>query len=167
MAKNTQITIEAWKAMITPVMRTVHKDLMNRHQIALGECGLTKMHVGYIMALKSGGMTLKALSEKLNMDKANTTRAMVFLRESDLIADDRKSENSRKYNIFLTEKGQTIADKLKKIMDEAFAEYTRGISEEEISAIVAVLEKIRKNIDPEGKLLLLTPPMSDDQCPDC
>jgi DNA-binding MarR family transcriptional regulator len=124
------------------------------------------MHVAYVMALKSGEMTMKAISEKLNMDKANTTRAMVFLREAGLITDDRESENSRKYNIFLTEKGQSLARALKRSMDEAFAVYTKGLSEDEIGAIIAVLEKVRKNIDPEGKLLS-APTVSDDQCPDC
>ncbi|MDR0887606.1 MAG: MarR family winged helix-turn-helix transcriptional regulator [Candidatus Methanoplasma sp.] len=164
MTGSSQITADAWKAAIAPIMRTVHKDLMSRHQAVLGEYGLTKMHAGYIMALSHGPDTLKGISEKLNLDKANTTRAVVFLREAGLVTDDRVSDTSRKYNIFLTEKGQDIAQALKKSMNDAFDTYTKGISQEEIDAIIAVLEKIRRNIDPKGKLLSTELP---DKCDNC
>lgn len=68
--------------------------------------GLTSAHAVYLIALKlQDGQTLVSLSRFLDLDTANTNRVIKVLREKGFVYDDRKTENSKKYFIYLTEAG--------------------------------------------------------------
>ncbi|MDR3206147.1 MAG: MarR family winged helix-turn-helix transcriptional regulator [Candidatus Methanoplasma sp.] len=143
---------QAWCAFAPIVARTISKDLLRRCQGVLGEHGLAKMHMIFIATLAADGATLKDLSNSLCVDKAHTTRAIAFLTERGFVYDDRDNEKSRKYKVFLTVKGRTLAADLKKVIDDAFVDYTDGIPEEDILTVMSVMEKMRSNIDSEEKL---------------
>ena len=115
---------------------------------AVEEYGLTSAHSFYLIALNlQDGQTLVEISRFLDMDTANTNRVMKVLKEKGLVRDDRKTPTSKKYSIYLTEKGKEISDR---IMDETQSRmngYFEGISKDEISGMRATLIKILKNVD--------------------
>ena len=85
--------------------------------------GLTHSHAIYLIALHlQDGQTLVGLSRFLDLDTANTNRVIKVLREKEFIYDDRESESSKKYRIYLTEKGHSLAkaviNRLKEVNDK-------------------------------------------------
>jgi len=142
---------DSWKTLMPVIMRTLKKDMDRRCMEEMEQYGLSKIHLGYLMVLGSGKTTMKSLSESLNLDKSNTTRVIADLRSKGLVVDDRTKENSKKYNIFLTEEGMELTSVLKSKVDTAFEEYLTDIPREEIVSMMDTLRKICNNMDPEGR----------------
>ena len=147
MSEDRKDTLESWNSVFHVLMRAVIHDVQKRLQPILDRYGLSKVHIAYLVALDAGQTTLRCLSDDLGMDKANTTRAMNGLREAGLAEDDRQSENSRKYNVFLTEGGKDLAKELKAELEGAYGQYMEGISDEEIRLTLDILDHIRKNVE--------------------
>jgi len=138
---------EEWETMMRSISKVMLVDVHKRVQPLLDRHGLSKLHLGYLKMLLDGPATLKTLTQELCVDKANTTRAIIGLRESGLIDDDREDDSSRKYNVFLTPKGRELAEEMNAIMDKAFDVYTKGISREEMHALLQTFKKIQKNVE--------------------
>ena len=147
MSEMTQSDKEEWETMMRAISKVVAVDVHKRVQPLLDRHGLSKLHIGYLKMLLDGPATLKTLTQELCVDKANTTRAIIGLRESGLIDDDREDDSSRKYNVFLTSKGMELALKLNAIMDKAFDDYTKEISREEMHALLQTFKKIQNNVE--------------------
>jgi Transcriptional regulators len=138
---------ESWKTLVPVLMRTMKKDMDDRCLEEMNEYGISKIHLGYLMVLSRGEATLTSLSDALNVDKSNTTRAITDLRSKGLVIDDREKENSKKYNLSLTEEGIELTALIENKLDDAFDEYVRGISMKELRSLAETLEKIRINIE--------------------
>ena len=111
---------------------------------------LTSRHAGYIMALSNGnGMTMKALSETLCVDPANTTRVIAFLDEMGYVTNDCKKEGCRKFNVFLTEKGKQVAQEMKKSVACHSLEIMDPLSDDEKRTFVTLLFKMAMYDDEE------------------
>jgi len=147
MSEDKKSMVERWNNVFHVLMRAVVNDIQRRLQPTLDEHGLSKVHVAYLLALDSGRTTLRGLSDHLSLDKANTTRAVNGLRETGLAGDDRETESSRKYNVFLTEKGKELVKILKTELNGAYDQYMDGISKEEIQKTLDVLDHIRENVE--------------------
>ena len=147
MSEDKKNMVERWNGVFHVLMRAVVNDIQRRLQPTLDEHGLSKVHVAYLLALDSGRTTLRGLSDHLSLDKANTTRAVNGLREAGLTEDDREVKNSRKYNVFLTDKGKELVEILKTELNGAYDQYMERISEEEIHMTLDVLDRIRKNVE--------------------
>ena len=112
--------------------------------------GLTSRHAGYIMALSEGkGMTMKALSETLCVDPANTTRVVAYLDEMGYVTNDCKKEGCRKFNVFLTEKGMQVAQEMKKSVACHSMEIMSPLNSEEKITFVTLLFKMAMHDDEE------------------
>lgn len=114
----------------------------------VSDYGLTSAHAIYLIALKlQDGQTLVGLSRFLDLDTANTNRVVKVLREKGLIYDDRKTENSKKYSIFLTDKGLALATMIMDEITELNNSYFKGIPYEDILKLRNTLIRILNNID--------------------
>jgi len=138
---------ESWKTLVPVLMRTIKKDMDRRCLEEMNEYGISKIHLGYLMVLSQGEATLTSLSDTLNVDKSNTTRAITDLRSKGLVVDDREKENSKKYNLSLTEEGMRLTALIENKLNTAFDEYVEGVSLRELRSVVETLEKIRDNIE--------------------
>ena len=147
----TQSDKEEWEGVTRSLMKAMMADAQKRVQPFLERNNLTRLHLGYMEMLTQGPTTLKALSQELYVDKANTTRAINSLREIGFVDDDRESDSSRKYNVFLTPKGMEIALELKTMLHEAFDMYMIGISREDLLSLTSMLRKIHTNIESQKK----------------
>ena len=114
----------------------------------VSDYGLTSAHAIYLIALKlQDGQTLVGLSRFLDLDTANTNRVIKVLREKGFIYDDRKTESSKKYSIFLTDKGQNLATIIMDSITNLNNSYFKGISYEDVLHLRNTLIRILRNID--------------------
>ena len=118
----------------------------------VSDYGLTSAHAIYLIALHlRDGQTLVSLSRFLDLDTANTNRVVKVLREKGLIYDDRKSESSKKYSIFLTEEGHELAAKVMNGITDLNNSYFRDIPREDIlqmrNTLIRVLNNMNTDID--------------------
>lgn len=127
------------------VMRKNMTEIVSDH-------GLTSAHAIYLIALHiKDGQTLVSLSRFLDLDTANTNRVIKVLREKELVYDDRKSDSSKKYNIYLTEEGHALAKKVMDGITELNNSYFREIPREDIlhmrNTLIRVLNNMNVDID--------------------
>ena len=114
------------------------------------EYDLTSAHTVYLIALDLlDGQTIMELSHFLDMDKANTNRVIKLLRERGYVYDDRKTPSSKKYSIFLTEKGKKLADIVMAKTQNQMNSYFEDFSLEEISTLRKMLVRILNRVDPD------------------
>lgn len=112
------------------------------------EYGLTSAHSFYLIALNlQGPQTPAELSRFLDMDAANTHRVVKTLKEKGLVDDDRKSPSNKKYNIFLTEEGHAVSERVMDETQKSMNSYFDGISDDEIKEMRSTLIKVLKNVD--------------------
>jgi len=147
MSEDKEGKIEEWNNVFHVLMRAVVHDIQSRLHPILERYGLSKVHIAYLMELDAGYTTLKSLSDHLGMDKANTTRAINGLRNAGFIRDDRHAENSRKYNVFLTDEGKELVKMLRAELDSAYDQYMKNISRDEMRHTLDILDRIRKNVE--------------------
>ena len=108
--------------------------------------GIFPIHVRYLMAMHKGPITLTGLSQALYMDKANTTRAVAFLRSKGYVQDDRVRENQRGYKVSLTPEGTALANEINRNFDIFLSKAMSGVSTDEFIAFVNMMEKVCLNI---------------------
>ena len=118
----------------------------------VSDYGLTSAHAIYLIALElKDGQTLVSLSRFLDLDTANTNRVIKVLRDKGLIYDDRKTESSKKYSIFLTEEGHKLAEKVMTGITELNNSYFRDIPMQDIlqmrNTLIRVLNNMNTDID--------------------
>ena len=114
----------------------------------VSEYGLTSAHAVYLIALHiKDGQTLVSLSRFLDLDTANTNRVIKVLREKKMVYDDRKSESSKKYSIYLTELGHELAAKVMDGIMELNNSYFRDIPREDILQMRNTLIRVLNNMD--------------------
>jgi DNA-binding MarR family transcriptional regulator len=118
----------------------------------VSDYGLTSAHAVYLIALNlKDGQTLVSLSRFLDLDTANTNRVVKVLREKNLVYDDRKSESSKKYSIYLTEEGHVLAQRVMDGITELNNSYFRDIPREDIlhmrNTLIRILNNMNANID--------------------
>ena len=114
--------------------------------------GLTSAHAIYLIALKlQDGQTLVSLSRFLDLDTANTNRVIKVLREKGFVYDDRKTESSKKYAIYLTEDGQMLASKIMDGITRLNNSYFEDIPREDIlhmrNTLIHILNNMNVGID--------------------
>ncbi len=110
--------------------------------------GLTSAHAIYLIALRlQDGQTLVSLSRFLDLDTANTNRVIKILREKKLIYDDRKSESSKKYSIYLTDEGRALADRVMNGITELNNKYFENIPREDVLHLRNTLIRILGNME--------------------
>jgi len=118
----------------------------------VSDYGLTSAHAVYLIALHiKDGQTLVSLSRFLDLDTANTNRVIKVLRDKQLIYDDRRSDSSKKFSVYLTEEGHQLAAKVMQGITELNNSYFRDIPREDIlqmrNTLIRVLNNMNVDID--------------------
>ncbi|MGL5353276.1 MAG: MarR family winged helix-turn-helix transcriptional regulator [Clostridium sp.] len=96
------------------------------------------------------GVSHEKLTEKLSVDKATTTRAIVKLEEEGYVKKVLNNEDKRKYHIYLTEKALSKKDEVLRISKLWEESLTGSLTEEELENLFYILNKIEKN-NPNSK----------------
>ena len=116
----------------------------------VSEYGLTNAHAIYLVALHlQDGQTLLELSRFLDLDPANTNRAIKALKSKNLVYDDRASEKSKKFHIFLTDEGRELSEKIMNHTTDVLNEPFKDIPYEDMLVVRKVLITALNKIDPD------------------
>lgn len=99
--------------------------------------------------LPADGCTQKEIALECALDKSTVTALLHKMEADGLVRRQKGEADRRESRIFLTKKGKETAEKTQRIMDEVEETARQGISREEAEAALAVLAKIRRNL--EGK----------------
>jgi DNA-binding MarR family transcriptional regulator len=89
----------------------------------------------------------KNLAIKLNVTPASVSVIVKKLEAEGLLNRIPDEKDGRKFNLFLTEKGQSLLPKIKKSWLKLQEEITNGFSESEKKTLLHFLQKVEKNLD--------------------
>ncbi|MCL2148440.1 MAG: MarR family winged helix-turn-helix transcriptional regulator [Methanomassiliicoccaceae archaeon] len=116
----------------------------------VSEHGLTSAHSIYLVALNlQDGQTMVQLSRFLDLDPANTNRVVKTLKEKGFVYDDRKTETSKKYSVYLTESGRELAKTVMTGISDLNNSYFDGIPREDVIRMRNTLIRVLQNMDPD------------------
>lgn len=107
---------------------------------------LSRIHVHYLVALSDceKSLSAKELSEKLSVDKANTSRAINELLERGFV--EKETEEQKSYPLRLTERGKQVAKDLKEHNAKELMAMLSVLTAEEKIQMKQILTKISNNI---------------------
>ncbi len=124
-------------------MRSIMDSRLNR---VLKDKGLTASQIPFIMELgKSEGLSMKELCVNLGADKGLTTRVVQTLIANGFV--ENRSESSRTYKLYLTEKGKDAYRTSKEMMGTVLDEVLECLDKEDLEHFRKITEKINKRLD--------------------
>lgn len=91
------------------------------------------------------GSSHEELTEKLSVDKATTTRAIVKLEEEGYVKKVLNEEDKRKYHIYLTKKALSKKDEVLRISALWEESLIGSLSQNELDNLFSILKKIERN----------------------
>lgn len=123
-----------------------------RHSQILLSARLQPFQIGsgqYIFLLTiaaNEGISQKALSEQLAIDKTTTAKAVGKLEKLGYVSRKSSPLDNRFYELYLTDLGKSVVPEVKNILNEVTASSLAGISDEEYQAMMNALRKSLFNI---------------------
>ena len=115
----------------------------------LSEEGIGSGQLMFLLELyRQDGITQDNLTERVNIDKGTTARALKKLEDESLIVRIKNEKDKRVNNIYLTEKGKEAKLRIYKVFDEWEAVLSQNLNIDEKKTILNLLKKIciNKNI---------------------
>ncbi|AEB75534.1 MarR family winged helix-turn-helix transcriptional regulator [Clostridium botulinum] len=91
------------------------------------------------------GLSHDELTQRLSMDKATTTRAILKLEQEGYVNRVLNPNDKRKYYIYLTDKAKFQKKDIFNISDKWEQKLVQGLSEKEVDDLIYILRKIAKN----------------------
>jgi len=130
--------------MLPIILNKLKKRFDNASPDLMQKYNLSKLHLLYIMVLfeHKEGMTLKELTEFLDFDKANTSRAISQLISKEYVQKKAQGDLEFKYNVELTVKGRAIAKNIFEKKQKATAALSELLTPEELSVLSQIAEKL-------------------------
>lgn len=89
----------------------------------------------------------KHIAEAMHLDKATVTRSMKKLEKNGLVVRNRLEQDSREYNVSLTNKAQKLAEEVWSIRKRWTAVLEKGFSSEEKKTALKILDHMAANAD--------------------
>ena len=124
-------------------MRSFMDSRLNR---ILRDKGFTASQIPYIMEIgKSEGLSMKELCTSLGADKGLTTRVVQALIANGFV--ENRSDTSRTYRLYLTERGRDAFRSSKEAMEVILNEVLECLDEEDLEHFRKITEKINKRLD--------------------
>ncbi len=117
----------------------------------LAKFELTHFHAWYLANLhRFGEMNMTDLTNRIGVDKANTTRAVKDLMNKGYI--EKVGTSERKYNIKLSEKGRLVACTFKEHIDKMMKKSFKYFTDEEKKTFFELLNKLSKGVKDAGNI---------------
>jgi len=118
---------------------------LKEHGIGIGQ-------ISALIALHNeDGINQEMLTLRLGVDKATTARAVAKLVKEGYVNRERDEADNRAYKLYLTKKGQKIIPHLLSVLHELTEILSTGLTEQEKSAVIRLLELMYQNILVENK----------------
>lgn len=108
--------------------------------------GRGQMHYFMYIVNHGNGLSQDEITHALEIDKATTARALKKLEDNGYIERKSDEKDKRIKRVFLTKKGESIQDELKKTAEMWEKNVTKGIPEEKMDVFLEVLDKMKENL---------------------
>lgn len=130
--------------MLPIILNKLKKRLDNVNRDLLKEYDLSKLHLLYLMVIfeNQEGMTLKELSDYLDFDKANTSRAISQLISKEYVQKKTRGNLELKYKVDLTPKGRNVATLIWEQNQKANIEFIQLFTPEELVSLAQIAGKL-------------------------
>lgn len=92
------------------------------------------------------GITQRELSKRVGMREPTTVTALQGMERSNLIKRVRDTEDRRKMNVYLTERGYTLRGELLQLASEVSEQALDGITTDQTKLLAEMLVKMNKNL---------------------
>lgn len=139
-----------WNTLLPVFIDRVSAIMKKTVTEAVKEFGITNAHAVYLIALKiQDGQTIVELSRFLDLDQANSNKALRVLKEKGFVYDDRVGEKTKKFHYFLTEEGSKVADIAMGKLESTLNSPLNDITREDQMVLRNILLKYLMNLDPE------------------
>jgi DNA-binding MarR family transcriptional regulator len=127
-------------------LSSIHRRAKSYYEKDLSKFGLgSGTHVFLTELFHQDGINQQELSEKLQVDKATTTRAVKKLVELGYVKREKDKVDNRAYNIFLTRKAKEIVPEIRKIRRSWNAILSHGFTNEEKKSMLDLLRRMSIN----------------------
>ena len=91
------------------------------------------------------GLSHEELTQRVFVDKANTTRAVTKLSDNGYVVIKKDEQDKRKYRIYLTEYAKSIQDDIWKIASQWENQLLGCLEESEVATLSEILTKIAQH----------------------
>ncbi len=133
--------------LFTTLMTKISRNIRRIKTKEMAEFDLKTPHTSCLYYLyKVGGMTAKELCDICDEDKAAISRSIDFLEKQEFIECDSKADKRYKSELYLTEKGKEVAQKVAKKVDYVVDKASEGLSEENRIILYKSLNLISENL---------------------
>ncbi len=138
----------AFTVLIAGISRSIRR--IKTEEMA--EFGLKSPHVSCLYYLcKAGPMTAASLCERCGEDKANVSRSLKFLEENGYLTGEKQAGKRPRSLLTLTDKGQTVGERIAARIDRILEQAGEGIDEEERVLLYKNLSRIESNLQRIGR----------------
>lgn len=100
-----------------------------------------------ILLWEKDGLSQNEIAKRLNKDKTNIARMICSLEKKELISRKVNETDCRSYNVYLTEKGIRLGEKVYPITEEFNQIVCSGITHEELQMVNKILLKMQRNVE--------------------
>ncbi len=143
--------------MFTTLIAQCSRFIKRIKTLEMAEYNLKSLHVSclYYLYVNDGAMTATELCEICDEDKAYVSRSLEYLEKEDYIISKSKTEKKYKSPIFLTKKGNEVAQIICKKIDKIVNDASTGLLEEDrktfYSSLMLISNNLKKIIENYGE----------------
>ena len=116
----------------------------NRHAAAHG--ATSAQWRAMFRLTREPGMKQVELADRLDVEPITAGRIVDRLEEANLVERRRDPVDRRIWRVFLTDKAEPLIERLKVLAESCLAGAFEGVSEQELVALCATLDRIRENM---------------------
>jgi len=144
-----RVTVVSRFEQFSAVISSIYRCIQNIERDEMIKVGYKGAYAIYLVTMSRypEGITAAQLSEYCVKDKAAVSRIVAEMEDRGLIKRSGNGENLYRAKLFLTDKGEQLAEFVKQKAKTAVAEVSGKMSDEDRSAMYKALDMIAKNLD--------------------
>lgn len=129
------------------IMSQVMRLYFQRNYVLLDRLELHPGQVPVVMALsKNGGLSQRELSEKLTVRPSTVAVMLQRMERAGLVRRVPDEKDQRVSRVFLSEKGQTLLDRMREKMETLDQECLKDFTSEEVALLKQFMNRVRENL---------------------
>jgi DNA-binding MarR family transcriptional regulator len=129
------------------IMSQVMRLYFQRNYVLLDRLELHPGQVPVVMALsKNGGLSQRELSEKLTVRPSTVAVMLQRMERSGLVRRVPDEKDQRVSRVFLSEKGQTLLDRMREKMETLDQDCLKDFTSEEVALLKQFMNRVRENL---------------------
>jgi len=145
----------AQKTSFGRLITSIYQQISIYTESEFKDYGIGPGQIPFLASLQQkDGINQETLTAEFGFNKATTARAIAKLEKEGYVTRKKDEKDNRAYQIYLTKKGQETKPKLKGVSQRLTEILTAGLTEDETTSVIQLLEKMSQNILAENKKAL-------------